>query len=84
MFYAADSVLLAPSAMVLKKMIDICFMYGNDYELKYNFKKTECMCIKPKWFKWLKMPEIFMGSQKLLYTDTKKYLGCFIGYLYKM
>ena len=31
---------LAPSALALQKMIDMCFKYRNDYELKYNFKKT--------------------------------------------
>ena len=25
------------------------------------------------------MPEIFLGSQKLLCSEKKKYLGCFIG-----
>ena len=36
MFYADDSVLLVPSARALRKMIDTCFKYGNDHELKYN------------------------------------------------
>ena len=66
MFYSDDSVLLAPSARALQKMVEICFKYGNDQELKYNFKKTECMCVNPKWLKQLKMPNIFMGCQKPL------------------
>ena len=57
MFYGDDSVLLAPSAMALQKMIDICFKYGNDYELKHHFKKTECMWVKLNWLKQLKMPD---------------------------
>ena len=67
-FYADDSVLLAPSAGALQKMIDICFKYGNDYELQYNIKMTACMCVKYKWLKQLKMPEIF-----LVFKNIKKF-----------
>ncbi len=78
MFYADDSVLLAPSSSALQKLLDICFKYACDYELKYNIKKTECMCVKPKWLKQLKMPDLFLGGRKLNFTSAKKYLGCFI------
>jgi len=46
MFYADDSVLLAPSASALQKLLDICFKYACYYELKYNIKKNEYMCVK--------------------------------------
>ena len=36
------------------------------------------MCVKLKWLKQLKIPDIFMGYKKLLFSETKKYLGCFI------
>ena len=57
MSYADDSVLLA--ARALQKIIDACVMYGSDYELKYSFKKTECVCVKTKWLKQLKCLQYF-------------------------
>ena len=44
MVYTNDSVLLAPSARALPKLVDICFKYGNDHELKYNLKQTMYVC----------------------------------------
>ena len=78
MFYADDSVLLAPSPMALQKLLDICYEYGCMYELQYNIKKTECMLIRPKWLKSLKTPTLLLGGLHLQFTDVKKYLGCFI------
>ena len=78
MFYADDSVLLAPSPMALQKLLDICYEYGCMYELQYNVKKTECMLIRPKWLKSLKSPTLLLGGRILQFTNVKKYLGCFI------
>ena len=73
LFYADGSVLLVPSARALQQITDIHFKNRNDYELKYKLIKTEYMCAKPKWFKQLKMPDIFMGIQTLPLPETKKY-----------
>ena len=78
MFYADDSVLLAPSPTALQKLLNICYKYGCDFEIKYNVKKTECMCVKPKGCKSLLIPDLFLGGQVLIFTDCKKYLGAFI------
>ncbi len=47
MFYADDSVLLAPSPLALQKMLDICYEYFCEFELKYNVKKSVCMVVRP-------------------------------------
>ena len=78
MFYADDSVLLAPSPSALQKLLNICYNYGCDFEIKYNVKKTECMCVKPKGCRSLLIPDLFLGGQVLNFTDCKKYLGAFI------
>ena len=57
-------------------MIGTCFKYGCDYELKYNITKNECMIVKAKWLKHLKIPDILLGGQN--FTGEKKYPGCFI------
>ena len=48
LFYADDSVLIAPSPMALKQLIDICEKYSKDNEIIYNASKTVCMYIRPK------------------------------------
>ena len=78
MFYADDSILLAPSPTSLQKLLNVCHEYACMFELKYNVKKTECMLIKPKCLKFLECPALVLGGLKLKFTDVKKYLGCFI------
>ena len=78
MFYADDSVLLAPSTKSLQSLLNLCFEYGNDHELSYNIKKTKCMCIKPRWLDNMCAPNIYLGGRKLEYVDKKLYLGCII------
>ncbi len=78
MFYADDSVLLAPSAKSLQQLLDMCFEYANDFELTYNIKTTKCMCIKPKWLKNMYVPSVYLGGRTLEFVDRKVYLGCII------
>ena len=47
MFYADDSILLAPSPSVLQKLLNICHEFGSKHELSYNAKKTVCMALFP-------------------------------------
>ena len=54
MFYA-DSVLMAPSPIALQKILDICYEYSCEFQLKY-IAKTVCMALKPKWHKYLNNP----------------------------
>ena len=56
LFYADDSVLLAPSPYALQRLLHICQAYAVKYELKYNKKKNVTMCVKPKWLKDLNVP----------------------------
>ena len=48
LFYADDSVLLAPSPKALQKLINICQEFTDTYDLTYNVKKSMVMCIKPR------------------------------------
>ena len=48
LFYADDSVLLAPSPVALNQLLDICEKYSQDFEITYNTTKTVCMVIRPK------------------------------------
>ena len=48
LFYADDSVLLAPFPVALNQLLDICEKYSQDFEITYNTTKTVCMFIRPK------------------------------------
>ena len=43
--YADDITLLAPTLTALRKMLAICDAYAEDYNIKFNGAKSECMII---------------------------------------
>ena len=75
LFYADDSVLLAPTPEALQKMIHICETFGDDVELVYNTKKTFCMSVFPRWLKGLCTPDITLNGNSLQFVEEHKYLG---------
>ena len=40
--------LIAPSPMALKRLIDVCEKYSIENDITYNATKTVCMYIRPK------------------------------------
>ena len=50
-FYADDICLLAPSAISLQELINICATYGEEHDILYNPLKSKCMIIKPNRYK---------------------------------
>lgn len=78
LFYADDSVLLAPSPTALQKLINICETYAYNNDILYNAKKTQCMCIKPRDLKKLYVPDVFLNNNALTWTKKQKYLGVYI------
>ena len=75
LFYADDSILMAPSPSGLQKLIDICVSYASQYELCFNAKKTKVMCFKPKSMSDLYVPVFNLGDKILDVVQRQKYLG---------
>ena len=48
--YADDLVILSPSAKGLQKLLNICSEYGEEHDIMFNHKKTECMYFPVKGF----------------------------------
>ncbi len=46
--YDGDVILLCPSRSGLQKMINICEQFGIDFQVTFNDKKTQCICLS-KW-----------------------------------
>ena len=78
LFYADDSVLMAPSPGALQNLLNICQKYASECEIKYNVKKTVCMCIKPKERGNVSVPDVTLDGKCLKWIAEHKYLGVII------
>jgi hypothetical protein len=74
LFYADDLCLLAPSAIALQKLINICNIYGIEHDILYNPLKSICMVFKPNRYR-LHCPPVHIGSEQVEYRQSVKYLG---------
>ena len=75
LFYADDSILLAPSPRALQRLLDICDNYAREFELTFNVKKTKIMCFKPKNLSKMCVPTFTLDGKDIDYVDKQKYLG---------
>jgi hypothetical protein len=78
LFYADDSVLLAPSPYALQRLIGICEQFAKENDMLYNTKKTVCMFISTKKWRHLHPPSLSLYGKKLCWVTEVKYLGIFI------
>ena len=73
-FYADDLCLIAPCAIALQELLNICHSYSISVDVNFNPLKSFCIGFTPKHFK-LSLPKINMNSAHIPYTDSIKYLG---------
>ena len=72
--YADDICLMAPSAIGLQKMLDVCFNFSVRNDIMFNPVKSVCVKFKPKNSK-LSCPSVRLDSNILEYSSQTKYLG---------
>ena len=72
--YADDICIMAPSAVALQELLNICHEYGLNNDITFNPIKSVCMVFKPKYYK-LYCPVVSIGSEMLEYVMETKYLG---------
>ena len=72
--YADDICLLAPSAIGLQRMLDLCFDFSIRNDIKFNPIKSVCIVFKPKNNK-LCCPNVRLDRNILEYIYCTKYLG---------
>ena len=72
--YADDICLMAPSAIGLQKMLDVCFDFSLRNDIMFNPVKSVCVTFKPKNRK-LSCPSVILDSNILEYISQTKYLG---------
>ena len=73
-FYADDLCLMAPCAIALKELINMCFKYSIEIYLNFDALKSYCVAFLPKLYK-LALPVLHINSMPISYTDSIKYLG---------
>jgi hypothetical protein len=77
--YADDTVICAPSPIALQKLLHICEMFAENFNIIYNVKKTVCMSFKPKCYRNnLYVPNFTLSGKVLKFVNNYKYLGVFI------
>ena len=62
------------TAIALQKLLDVCFEYSIANDLLFNPVKSVCIVFKPCRFK-LCCPTVSIGTERLTYVNTVKYLG---------
>ena len=62
--YADDICVMAPTAIALQKLLDVCFEYSIANDLLFNPVKSVCIVFKPCRFK-LYCPTVSIGTEPL-------------------
>ena len=65
---------MAPCAIALQELLNICYRYSVEVNLNFNAKKSFCVAFTPKHYK-LSLSPLFMNTLPIMYTDSIKYLG---------
>ena len=73
-FYADDLCLMAPCAIVLQELLNICHRYSIIADLNFNAFNFFCIDFTPKSFK-LTFPKLYINTAPIPYTDSLRYLG---------
>ena len=72
--YADDICLLAPSAIGLQQMLDVCLNFSICNDIIFNPVKSVCIAFQPKKSK-LFCPNVTLDNNVLEYIGRTKYLG---------
>ena len=69
-----DICLMAPSAIALQKMLNLCYEFSLSTDIIFNPTKSQCMVFKPNRFK-LYCPAVYLNGNIIDYVEKTKYLG---------
>ena len=74
MFYAHDLCLMAPCAIALQQLINVCHRYSIIVDLNFNALKSFCFALTSKLYK-LCLPHAHINNVPLDYVYSSKYGG---------
>ena len=76
--YADDLVLIAPSIRAMQIVLNYCDSFARDRDVIYSTRKTVCMFLRPKCFKYSFAPCLRSSGSVLKCVSSHKYLGVYI------
>ena len=65
---------MAPCAIAVQELINICFLYSIEIDLNFNPTKSYCMIFTTRDYKRF-IPPLYLNKLPVLYNDSIKYLG---------
>ena len=68
--YADDICLMAPSAIALQKMLNLCYEFSLSNDIIFNLTKSQCMVFKPNRVK-LYCPAVYLNGNIIDYAEKK-------------
>ncbi len=74
--YADDLTLLAPTVQGLARMLKVCEKFGLQFDIKFNEKKTVCICFSRD--KCSLNPSVKFNGEILKWSTEVKHLGNFV------
>ena len=74
--YADDVLLIFSSVFDLQRMLDLCSIEDNYLGIKFNYKKSNCICIGPRRFTTLFT--LYLSGMPLAWCEKIKYLDVYI------
>ena len=72
--HADDICLMAPSAVALQKMLNLCYEFSQSNDIIFNAIKSQRMIFKPNSFK-LYCLAVYLNGNIIDYVQKTKYLG---------
>ena len=73
--YADDLVLVAPSAVALNEMVNLCETLAGRHYIQYSTEKSKCMSILPMGCRLQVLPNVRLYGDALEYVTKFTYLG---------
>jgi len=71
--YADDLILLSPSIDGLQGMLNLCTVYGANFDIMFNVKKTVCIVVGKHCC--VNLPDMFLSNLVIPWSEQFKYLG---------
>ena len=78
LMYADDLVILSPYSAGLQQLLAICSMYGAEFDIKYNAKKSKIMIVRSREDRKARFPEFYLAGMVLGVCSDITYLGHYI------
>ncbi len=77
--YADDLIIFCSYSGGMEKILKICEKYGIEFDIKYNFMKSNIMIIRSKENKGVSFPTFYLKGEKLYvisYSKASRTLYC--------